>query len=393
MNFLTRAFFLALLVGGGVEAYACMTGESHSLRGPVPAGFRRQSETHGRAAASGTVVAAFSATAAAAPPTLEQELAQLLERETGSAETPQKLVISIPAVLERSAYHPFGDGQSNAKLRLGAWPHSGFPVIGRELTSATGAKTRSYQFHASLNVVNYTEVNAGNGWYSVRPEGWSDTFYFNFSTSIIPIQEFVAGIPEQYRMFSGRRVAPDPAGVQARAGVRVVDRLLAGGLGAGYNSDPWQATNVHGQFPNAQGQATAVGGVLTWGHTDFSQGAFKHLYTCFEARDRRREQELGVPSGAGWHHIGDAAETLLHSLERAPLPVAMGRSHNLGQAAYGLSEAITASWLNSGEALIAVRGDFHWYANPYEAPVCTEIWVHNCLPNLANNWGFNCAGG
>lgn len=161
-------------------------------------------------------------------------------------------------------------------------------------------------------------------------------------------------------------------------------------LGAGYNKDPWPAANVHGLFPNANGSKTAIGGVLTWGIVNNSQGPFKHLYTCFEGRNLSEESKTGVPSGAGWHHIGDAGETLLNTLETAEIPVAVGRSHNNNDSAYKLTETVTATWLKPEEALVSLQGTFHWYLNPSEAAVCTEIWVHNCVSDLTNNWGFNC---
>ena len=63
-----------------------------------------------------------------------------------------------------------------------------------------------------------------------------------------------------------------------------------------------------------------------------------------------------------------------------------------GYAAYGLGEAVTASWLREKEALVTRRGEFHWYLNPLDRPVCTEIWVHKCVPDMGNHWGFSCGG-
>ena len=41
------------------------------------------------------------------------------------------VVLSIPATIQTSSYHPFGDGQSNAKLGFGSdWKNSEFPVVG-----------------------------------------------------------------------------------------------------------------------------------------------------------------------------------------------------------------------------------------------------------------------
>lgn len=303
----------------------------------------------------------------------------LLEMESNS------LVISIPAVIQKSSYHPFGDGQSNAKLSLGSsWTQNEFPVVGAQKTES-GKTTRKYIFHPSLNVTDYQETSAGNGWYKVQPKGWTDSFYFNFETSTLSVGEFLKGIPEKYRTFSKNRIAPNIAKIAKGAGANGFKNL-----GEGYNAEPWFSDNVHGRFPEANGDKTALGGVLTWGIVDKQFGPFKNLYTCFEARNIAQEKQTGIPSGAGWHLIGDAAETLLNNLETSRIPVAVGRTHSFNGAAYGLTESITAKWLQSDEVLVSEKGTFHWYLNPYESSVCTEIWVHNCVPNLSNNWGFNC---
>ncbi len=216
-------------------------------------------------------------------------------------------------------------------------------------------------------------------------QGSAHSFYFSFETLTLGLSEFLKGIPEKYRTFSKNRIAPNIGKIAKGSGA---DKFK--NLGEGYNSDPWYADSVHGLFPDASGVKTALGGMLTWGIVDKQYGPFKNLYTCFEARNIAQEKVLGVPSGAGWHLIGDAAETVLNNLENLPLPVATGRTHSFSHAAYGLSESVTAVWLQMDEVLVSENGNFHWYLNPYETTVCSEIWVHNCIPNISNNWGFNC---
>jgi hypothetical protein len=352
---------------------ACMTGSKTSvlkrseIKKRFQTGMRRPAQAANRFAESHSA------------PSLESQLGNALLENTGKG-----VVLSIPAAIQKSSYHPFGDGQSNAKMGLGSWTQPGFPAVGIQTGSGTEAK-RTYVFNPSLGIKDYKETKVGSSWFKVQPTGWADSFYFSFDTETLPVSEFVKGIPATLRTFADGRVAPDLARIGKITGV---DKFK--NLGAGYNVDPYYNDNVHGRFPDANGAKTAVGGVLTWGITDKAFGPFKNLYTCFEARDFGKEKELGIPSGAGWHHIGDAAETLLNTLSQSALPVAVARTHAQTGAAFGLSEVITATWLQSDEALVTTQGEFHWYLNPYPESVCTEIWVHNCVPNLSNNWGFNC---
>ena len=374
--------FAALVVSvalGSATALACMTaGHGGLSRDRIKSVFRSSS----RAPAASTI----EKFAAGHPtPSLESKLGNLLLEH---GEKSGRIVLSIPAGIAKSGYHPFGDGQSNAKMNLGSWTADGFPVVGVQAADPSGgAGSRKYVFHPSLKVQKYKESDLGSGWFKVQPDGWEDSFYFSFTPEIMSVSEMTKGIPADLRTFAGNRTAPDPAKIGRGTGS---DRIVNKDLGAGYNKQAWYDTNVHGVFPNKEGARTALGGVLTWGIVDKAFGPFKHLYTCFEARDSAKEKELGVPSGAGWHHIGDAAETLLNSLDKASLPVAVGRSHGKEKAAYGLTESIVATWLKSDEVFVTRKGEFHWYLNPHPSSVCTEIWVHGCVPDLGNNWGFRC---
>jgi hypothetical protein len=313
---------------------------------------------------------------------LEAKLGNLLLDNTG-----ENVVLSIPAVLLKSDYHPFGDGQSNAILSLGgAWNQNEFPVIGIQKKVGNGS-TRTYVFHSALKIISYDEKDIGQGWYQVTPKGYSDSFYFNFDTSALLIRDFLAGIPAPLRTFSEARLAPDPEKIGVLKSFEVLKTKT---LGSGYNSAPWFNDNVHGLYPDASGKKTAIGGVYTWGIVDTKFGPFKQLYTCFESRNLTQEKQHGVPSGAGWHHIGDSAESIINNLEKSALPVAIGRTHGKQKSAYGLTDSITAVWLKPGEVLISEQNQFHWYINPYQKEVCTEIWVHNCVPNPKNHWGFGC---
>lgn len=294
-------------------------------------------------------------------------------------------VLSVPARLLKSDYHPFGDGQSNSKLAHGeSWSQAGFPAVGKLV-----AGKRSYDFHPSLKISKFKEEDLGQGRFRVTPEGWQDSFYFNFDTAALKITDFLQGVPAPLRTFTGGRTAPDLEKIGSQS---AFDALRKKKMGAGFNSDPWFSESVHGRFPHEKGELTATGGVYTWGIVDKAFGPFKNLYTCFEARDLAKEKNTGVPSGAGWHLIGDSAESILNNLDQASIPVATGRTHGQANAAYGLSESLTATWLKAGEVLVSRQGDFHWYVNPLEREVCTEIWVHNCVPDAGNNWGMKCGG-
>lgn len=305
-----------------------------------------------------------------------------------------KVTISIPTRIKQSSFSPFGDGQTNAKMDLDAkWTRStGFPVIGVE-SIENGKIMRTYKFDPTLNISGYTEKMLSDGWYEVRPDNWQTVFYFNFQANVLSINEFLKGIPKNHRIFPKDRVAPNIAKISKE---HAFENLQNQDLGPGYNKEAWFSDNVHGLFPNENGERTAIGSVLTWGiKTKQNEiGSFKNLYTCFQARDINLESNknlpFGVPSGAGWHLVGDAAESVLNNLSLNAIPFAIGRTHGKANSAYEMEESITAVWLQSDEVQVTRKGEFHWYLNPYEENVCTEIWVHNCVPDLMNNWGFNC---
>lgn len=304
-------------------------------------------------------------------------------------ENRKEVVISFPAKIYNSETdRPFGDGQTNAKLDMGKeWNKSdGFIVIGIQ-TKNKGKVSRSYKFNSKLNVKDYTEEKLGNGYYRVKPKDWGGDkpyFYFNFDTSTLTVKSFLKGIPTPLRTFSGQRVAPDPE----KIGRLNAYEKLNSPRGEGYSKDqPWLSAGVHDFF---KGERTAIGGVKTWGIVEPAFGPFKQLYTCFDERRVENEIKFQVPSGAGWHRVGDPAETLINNLENLPIPAALGRTHNLEGAAYDLSEVVTAFWLTTNYVFVTSQTQFHWYVNPYPKVVCTEIWVHNCVPNLTNNWGVNC---
>lgn len=323
-------------------------------------------------------------------PSWESKLGNLLLENYYDAST-SKIVLSIPAQLPKGEWPHFGDGQKNAKMEFGSeWTGTDFPVVGIE-TTMNGQKKRFYRFSPSLKVEKYQEKVLPDGWYQVRPQGQDKAFYFSFQTSAMPISEFINGVPEEFRTFPDNRKAPNISQISKQDPLK---QLNESDLGPGFNSkNAWKSKSVHGIFPGPIGAPTALGGVITWGvatepHDRPQKGPFKFLYTCFDPRNAVAESAQGIPSGAGWHYVGDPAESVLNSLSEMALPFAVGRSHDQKDSALDLTESVTAMWLQSDEIQVTRQGEFHWYLNPYEQNVCTEIWVHNCVPNLTNNWGF-----
>lgn len=323
-------------------------------------------------------------------PSWESRLGNLLLKHPSTKE--MRVTLSLPAHIQRGCFHPYGDGQSNAKMNMAqTWKLKDFPAVGIQ-TEQDKKVHRQYQFHDSLKVTGYQEVALTDGWYEVRPDGKGQSFYFNFRSEVITKDNFLKGIPESLRTFPPDRVAPNIAGISKK---NAYQELQTRDLGPGYNSkNPWPADNVHGLFPDGKGEKTALGGVYTWGIKTQSHevGAFKNLYTCFAPRDPAAETNdiNGIPSGAGWHHVGDVAETILNTIGENAIPFAVARTHGKTDSAFDLQETITATWILEDEVQVTRRNEFHWYLNPYEAEVCTELWVHLCVPDLKNNWGFNC---
>lgn len=366
-----RLITIALIFFGSLS-FACMTGGGKPMTKKQSKNFFSQKRN------PSNEVSKFAEKSNT--PQLEANLGNLLLEFKS-----KNVVLSLPAKILKSTYSPFPDKQTNAKMTFGDdWKEAGFPVVGIQETTS-GEVTRRYVFHKSLNVQDFNETKLSDGWFKVQPKGWVDSFYFNFESAIFSTDEFLKSIPEKHRTFSGGRLAPNVAKISKSPGLTAFKNL-----GEGFNIDAWDSENVHGRFPNSDGIRTAIGGVKTWGIVENKFGPFKYLYTCFEARNKTLENEIGAPSGAGWHFIGDPAESLLNTLENQPLPVATGRSHTNSNAAYGLSESITATWLESDHVFVSLQDTFHWYLNPYESAICTELWVHNCVPNQTNSQGFNC---
>jgi hypothetical protein len=174
---------------------------------------------------------------------------------------------------------------------------------------------------------------------------------------------------------------------------------------------------VHNQFTYADGSK----GITAVGNGDTTlilspNAPFKMAYICFDGRNLDGETQLGVPSGGGWHEIGDHAETVMNTLENAaPLfGYANGKPGDNREYTYGLSDVTVIRKLRPGMALVTAAGttttaedatfnheargtgpangrNYHWFAFEQPTEVCAVEWVHPCIPNVSNNIGLSCS--
>lgn len=279
----------------------------------------------------------------------------------------------------------------------------------------------------------------------VRPStGFNDWLPLSFAHPWALASQMEASVLASRRNFSAASGVPapnsliDPLAVAQRDQNDDIpfDKLLSSDINKkippAFNSPYYPACDVHGNFSgsNDNPDFTGAGRNWTWVSNPFenqakNQGPFKILYTCFEERRVQRgtpgdqfcaakppqffasERDLGVPSGAGWHRIGDRAETLFNSVERVPLLVSAGFSDVTsrvgltppsGAIAYGYTDIAVARWLWPGEAFFTARPphfpaqrNYHWFVFHAPRPVCTLEWVHPCPIQDPLKAQFGCA--
>jgi len=359
------------------------------------------------------------------------------------------VTVSVPVHMLSSTFHEYGDGQSNAAVELPHWSgrrppllavrtvhvdqtvgvrfvlDGAVPVQTMELLvraphpagvarlplrrAADGTLVASWNPPTTLGL---QDVRAGSV-ILVKPVGWEDWFVVRFHVPVRSIQALKATVPLGLQKFSdgGDIVDHEGVSVQSLPGLTAFNRITGRVLGSAYNQQPYTPDAIHARFPSAAGDVvTGVGRGWTW-VANPPAAPFKVLYTCFERRRADLEAAAphgGVVSGGGWHLIGDAAETILNDLEPVPLAVAFA-SRNVvpasqlpsGAHAYGLTDVAVFRLLQPGEAFITRRGaplvdadgtvwpqdNFHWFFFQQEHNVCTEEWVHPCVPNDALDFG------
>jgi hypothetical protein len=343
-------------------------------------------------------------------------------------------IVAMPLALRTSDLHPYGDGQSNAAADYVSWTSSRPPLVATLMIFAQRRVIRwrldrevpanrpsiTLQVGSERHQIALTPDEEGDRvaeWeipdsisfdahgaplvMFVQPEGWNDWWPIHFSFPSNSVDSLVESVPASMRRFADGRTIVDPENVSefaSRASSEsTFERLTNHDFGPGYNQTPFVAEDVHGQYPNGHEHTTAVGSSWAW-VSDRPEAPFKQLYICFAGRDFYQEQALGVPSGSGWHRIGDPAESLVHTLERAPLLSAWAETNLVssvelpsGSFAYGLRDVATARWLMPGEAFVTRSGrgereEFHWYVIHTADELCTEIWVHPCRPE-GNEFG------
>lgn len=352
------------------------------------------------------------------------------------------VIVAIPLKLQESAIHPFGDGQSNAAASLNGWPHERPPLIGvltlrsglepllelrldsrvpfegsslvlefKDLQGQPYALTLGAQRDARGDLSGAWVLPSGLDWdqllapqaAKVRPLGWSDAFPLYFRHPARHVDRFMAELPAHHLELSLGRSLPDPEslGVEglAQAPSSSFERALAHTWGPGYNSSPYLSQTVHG---GVEGRATSTSSAWSW-VIGAPHSTNKHVYLCLSARDEPQEAALGVPSGAGWHKIGDPAETLFNTLEDEPLLVAWAiKSPGApGGSPWGLEDVATFRLLQPLETFTTASGasdsqlpsvanaQYHWYGVHQAEPICVEILVHACVPN--QDAGYRCA--
>lgn len=346
-----------------------------------------------------------------------------------------EVVVASPVKLHSSQFNPYGDGQTNAALHMGHWEHPRPPLLGVLTVDTAGQRAVTLRFDSALPVFNAVKVEfVVNGavehamlrvhrsdsgaqtatWAvpeSVRwdvaaldaaqlvwitPDGWHDGWPLHFVFPSRDVDEVLGAVPANARAFSDGRSLPDPEALSSQGRSADDDaspfaRATTHAFGPGYNEAPYEASDVHGVYPHRHQHATATGGSLAWVVTP-PTSPFKQVYLCIDGRDPIQEASLGVPSGSGWHQIGDPAETILNTLENSPMLTgwaaqnpSSGTAWEGSNAAYGLSDVATARLLWPGEGFVTAssphQAQFHWFATHSPTPTCTEIWVHPCPPD------------
>lgn len=152
---------------------------------------------------------------------------------------------------------------------------------------------------------------------------------------------------------------------------------------------------VHDRFaetPTSTEVKTATGGVDTYVLKENLSGT-EVLYVCFDARNTAAEQTLGVPSGAGWHMIGDPtrAETIINNIEKTGIFAGWGvrTPHPFTEPApFDAKDIANFRVLRHGENFTTIQNHFHWYAVDATKKVCVSLLKHGC--SLKSDFNLNC---
>lgn len=360
-----------------------------------------------------------------------------------------------PVVINDIPFKPYGDGQTNAEVLLGGWTGSRPPLVAVlkifdnnrhrvefifdkawnleqnqiEIAFKPHDKPNQKFKHITLDgkkidgslVVQWNEVPDSLNWsypgqltsVFVRPSpNFTNWFQIYFRLPRHPVDKFVASIqnPDLRKFPLDNKPILDPEKLRDDGvGAKPMDKALIHKWPSyRYNVDnldefgnplPYIPTNVHAQV-GQHGRFTAVGKGYTW--VAEKNTNFKAMYTGFDERNPKREAQIGVPSGSGWHVMGDVL-TLINYHERVPLLVGAGFTdpgsrfgiHPPNDTySYGLSDVAVFRLLFPGEAFVTVPTlfpdrdqDLQWYAIHTPHKFLAEEWVHPKRP-IGDNPAF-----
>lgn len=346
------------------------------------------------------------------------------------------VLVAIPTKLVDSKYGPYGDGQTNSAPTFGDWKSSRPPFVATLIVHRGGELQVELEFdqdwalsqrafelvYGGKSIVLVAEKQNGRivatwknvpkelGWDSpgqtmpvfVRPTpGFTDWFQFYFRLPRHSVDTFLGSVPEAQRVLPGDgKSILDPENLRFPQGglSPLLSALFHKFPPYRYNVEAYKPDNVHARF-GKDGRPTAVGGGYTW---VTEKEPRKFMYVGFDGRDVDQEAKFGVPSGSGWHVMGDPI-TLLNSIEATPMLVGggftnpairLGQNPPSGGFAYGLSDVVVLRLLFNGEVFVCVPTlnrerdqDHQWYAipvGPRSRGFLAEEWVHPTRPKGDN---------
>jgi hypothetical protein len=384
-----------------------------------------------------------------------------------------EVLVSVPVKMIPTNERVYGDGQTNASLGFGPnWNEDHPQLVATLVKYKSGDRRVILSFSPALKiatpkvkVTSFVTDTSGKslrkdetldikkqdgqtlaGWivpkevrfgdlensrvFWVRPDGWDSAFPVDFRVAVYSNQK----LSEAAKGAKTAGLNPlDPMEVRTRSQKQNENpqtTLLNTTYGPQWvkneqGRNELRNESIHGAIhPGGKEIKTAVGGGLTWLVDHGANSTFKNLYTCFDPRNFQKESRYGVPSGGGWHEIGDAAETIINDVESGPVTVGFATGlpwptpPDSAKFAWGLSDVATMRLLVPGEGIVTSAGDqtwkedeafrqkgdssqrgkessgggrnYHWFFFTGTEPTCTQEWVHNCRPTEANGLGLGC---
>ncbi len=378
----------------------------------------------------------------------------------------QDAIVAVPlTLLEEPQNQPFGDGQANGSIAWPGWPAGAedVPVIAYAATSSSGrilvVEAAQELMDLVLPADGAVTVELGDEAHVVTAAMTFDaerkvfrTLFsdvaalaakdaFPTSFAALPDWSYAALMPDSWgklRVRFARGSAKDerawpllfrfPAGKtgailaslsEDQRKHKHLSNVASWPFTATTTATPyeqlktWQAAagdSVAHFYPGAAGvhhehagHMTASGGVDTFVVEKAADAPkLQVLYTCFDGRNPEKEANWAVPSGAGWHVIGEKpnndsepqtyGESIVHNLESAGIFAGWGVRSPIaltGEAPFGARDVATFRVLRPGETFTTAQNHFHWYAIDAKDRVCATIWKHFCP--LTSDMSLGCA--